>query len=492
MICYAYADRLSSKSRSEYSAEAFTLTTVVTHRSRNADPVWKGSVGVSSSSAHSHSSSNNSSSSHTNSNNNTDDSTTATATTIAAATTDDNAATSNGIVNGQNSSSSSNSTTNNSEHSDAQSAAVRQLLLAEMYARAVKQLTRLSLRCICEGGAPATSQAQFEVISGYLNVATGSHPRADLISDEQITAAIVQRFGAAALDPQELIGLRTAVRPSIRYVVTRLQCMLGFSLSAACASQFEDHPMAFCFTAQDLCGSSSSSSGSSSGTGSSCAAPPVIARVKHNVPLLPLAQAACLAAAAAALQRRSSYVTLVREHCAVFYLPLQERRGSRVAVNLGTGGVPLCGYYEGGVKHERVGPLLSNNSGSTSSSSSSGSSGGGGGSASSNRAVRLTPEGKGRVDTKRTADTLAPPSMRRYDTLYSCLYIIKACAVCVCSNEQCEKAVVVFTCVTRHLTHASQVLRTTAKYRVHSTLYRVALALPQLKSFRSTGSIIST
>jgi hypothetical protein len=428
MIYYAYADRLSSKSRSEYSAEAFTLTTVVTHRSRNADPVWKGSVGVSSSSAHSHSSSNNSSSSHTNSNNNTDDSTTATAATTVAAVTDDNAAATNGIVNGQNSSSSS---TNNSEHSDAQSAAVRQLLLAEMYARAVKQLTRLSLRCICEGGAPASSQAQFEVISGYLNVATGSHPRADLISDEQITAAIVQRFGAVALDPQELIGLRTAVRPSIRYVVTRLQCMLGFSLSAACASQFEDHPMAFCFTAQDLCGSSSSSSGNSSSTGSSCAAPPVIARVKHNVPLLPLAQAACLAAAAAALQRRSSYVTLVREHCAVFYLPLQERRGSRVAVNLGTGGVPLCGYYEGGVKHERVGPLLSNSS-SGSSSSSSGSSGAGG-SASSNRAVRFTPEGKGRVDTKRTADTLAPPSMRRYDSSYS--YSSVAWTVCVCGSE---------------------------------------------------------
>ena len=165
--------------------------------------------------------------------------------------------------------------------------------------------------------------------------------------------------------------------------------------------------MAFCFTAQDLCGSSSGSSSSSSSS-SSCAAPPVIARVKHNVPLLPLAQAACLAAAAAALQRRSSYGTLVREHCAVFYLPLQERRGSRVAVNLGTGGVPLCGYYEGGVKHERVGPLLSNSSSNSSSSTSSGC-----GSSSHNRAVRFTPDGKGRVDTKRTADTLAPPSMRR-------------------------------------------------------------------------------
>jgi hypothetical protein len=422
ICCPTNVVRLSSKSRSEYSAEALTLTTVVTYRSRNADPIWKGSVGVSSTILSHSSNSNSSSSSH--SNNNTDDSTTATAASTAAAA-DDNAATTNGVVNGQNSS----STPSNTEHSDAQSAAVRQLLLAEMYARAVKQLTRLSLRCICEGGAPATSQAQFEVISGYLNVATGSHPRADLISDEQITAAIVQRFGAAALDPQELIGLRTAVRPCIRYVVMRLQCMLGFSLCASCASQFEDHPMAFCFTAQDLCGScsSSSGSGSSSSTGSSCAAPPVIARVKHNVPLLPLAQAACLAAAAAALQRRASYVTLVREHCAVFYLPLQERRGSRVAVNLGTGGVPLCGYYEGGVKHERVGPLLSNSSSSSSS-----------GSSSSNRAVWFTPDGKGRVDTKRTADTLAPPSMRRYDRVCFHLYTIKPCAVCVCSDEQSE------------------------------------------------------
>lgn len=65
----------------------------------------------------------------------------------------------------------------------------------------------------------------------------------------------------------------------------------------------------------------------------------------------------------------------------------QERKGSRVAVNHGQGGIAISGYYVGPIKFERPGPIANDPL---------------------NRAVQLQPEAKCRIDTKNTGQLLAP------------------------------------------------------------------------------------
>lgn len=66
---------------------------------------------------------------------------------------------------------------------------------------------------------------------------------------------------------------------------------------------------------------------------------------------------------------------------------LQERKGSRVAVNHGQGGIRISGYFVGPIKFERPGPIVNDPL---------------------NRAVQLQPAAKSRIDTKNTGKLLAP------------------------------------------------------------------------------------
>lgn len=66
---------------------------------------------------------------------------------------------------------------------------------------------------------------------------------------------------------------------------------------------------------------------------------------------------------------------------------LQERKGSRVAINHGRGGVAISGYFVGPIKFERPGPIANDPL---------------------NRAVQLQPATKCYVDTKHTGKLLAP------------------------------------------------------------------------------------
>lgn len=65
----------------------------------------------------------------------------------------------------------------------------------------------------------------------------------------------------------------------------------------------------------------------------------------------------------------------------------QERKGSRVAVNHGLGGVAVSGYFIGPIKFERPGPIANDPL---------------------NRAVQLQPATQSYVDTKNTGKLLAP------------------------------------------------------------------------------------
>lgn len=65
---------------------------------------------------------------------------------------------------------------------------------------------------------------------------------------------------------------------------------------------------------------------------------------------------------------------------------MQERKGSRVAVNHGKGGIAISGYFVGPIRFERPGPISNDPL---------------------NRAVHLQPSEQCHIDTKHTGNILA-------------------------------------------------------------------------------------
>ena len=137
--------------------------------------------------------------------------------------------------------------------------------------------------------------------------------------------------------------------------------MAGLGLSRRCVATFNEEPSAFQFTTADV----------------ERPGP----RIKHNMSVLDFARAQLLATQAGE-RRARSYENLVVAHGASLYLKLAERRGSRVAFNKGSGGMPLNGAYSRAVKMEATGPIANDDM---------------------NRAVRFepkSPQGTARVDFK--------------------------------------------------------------------------------------------
>ncbi|CAM9260620.1 unnamed protein product, partial [Sphacelaria rigidula] len=199
-----------------------------------------------------------------------------------------------------------------------------------------------------------------------LNIITGSHEQSQNFWNERLLPSVLARFGELAVDHAEGCNVRFILQPCIMHIIQRIQDMMGFALSRACASHFCHHPCGFRFTTLDI------------------SHPPI--RVKHNVPMKELADASVLVLQANKV-RATSYVQLVQGAGPELYLTLQERKGSRVAVNHGKGGIAISGYFVGPVKFERPGPICNDPL---------------------NRAVHLDPATKCYVDTKHTGKFLAP------------------------------------------------------------------------------------
>ncbi|CAM9104826.1 unnamed protein product [Discosporangium mesarthrocarpum] len=200
----------------------------------------------------------------------------------------------------------------------------------------------------------------------FLNIVTGAHEMTDSFWKDDLLQHIRNHFGNTAIDEGEEDNLRLLLQDSTVYIVQRLQEMLGFSISNTCASHFYDQPSGFRFTTVDLSDA------------------PL--RTKHNVPMLEFAQASILVLRANKV-RANGYVQLVQDDGPELYLTLQERKGSKVAVNHGVGGIAFSGYYTNGIKFERLGPIVNDPL---------------------NRAVHLMPAMKCHIDTKNTGKVLAP------------------------------------------------------------------------------------
>lgn len=215
---------------------------------------------------------------------------------------------------------------------------MRLLLLAEMIARTAKNVLRLFLRTAARTMKTTSGRLHSFVVVEMLNMMTGAHDLSDNFWSNQLFYAVRSRYGRCSLEEVERVNLRKNSEVCLIYIMNRLIKMTGTRLTRTCLAQFNEEPVAFKFTVADI--------------EVGCAA----IRVKHNISVLDFARAHLLSTQA--LERRSqSYEQLVVNDGAVLYLKLNERRGSRVAFNRGTGGMPLCGSYGRAVKMESTGPI---------------------------------------------------------------------------------------------------------------------------------------
>ncbi|CBJ26303.1 Hypothetical leucine rich repeat protein [Ectocarpus siliculosus] len=199
-----------------------------------------------------------------------------------------------------------------------------------------------------------------------MNIVSGSHHRSHNFWSERLLPSIRSRFGELAVDHAEEGNIRLLLQPCIVYIIQRLQEMLGFALSTACSNHFYSRPCGFKFTTLDITNA------------------PM--RIKHNAPMKEVAEASMLVLRANKA-RATDYVQLVQMAQPELYLTLEERKGSRVAVNHGQGGIALSGYYVGPIKFERPGPIANDPL---------------------NRAVQLQSAAHCHIDTKNTGRRLAP------------------------------------------------------------------------------------
>jgi hypothetical protein len=216
------------------------------------------------------------------------------------------------------------------------SAELRLLLLAEIVARTLKNVLRFYLRAAATAMKGTSERLHAFIVAEFLNLATGSHENAEDFWSGQLFHAIRSRYGLVAVAEVERTNLRRSLEPAIVYVVNRIVTMLGLRLGRKCIALFNEEPAAFQFTTADL-----------EATGP---------RRKHNLSVLDFARAQLLSAQASE-RRARSYESLVLGDGAFLYLKLAERRGSRVAFNKGSGGLPLSGAYGRAVRMEAQGPI---------------------------------------------------------------------------------------------------------------------------------------
>eukprot|EP00752_Nemacystus_decipiens_P011884 g10537.t2 len=250
--------------------------------------------------------------------------------------------------------------------SDKNCAEIRRLLLAEMAARATKNMLRQLLRTSAAKSHTTAHQTQVLLTVESMNIISGSHQRSEYFWHERLLPSIRSRFGELSVDHAEEGNLRLLLQPCIVYIIQRLQEMLGFTMSAGCSNHFCNRPCGFKFTTLDISNA------------------PM--RVKHNAPMKDVADATVLVLRANKA-RATDYVQLVQMAQPELYLTLQERKGSRVAVNHGLGGIAISGYFIGPIKFERPGPIANDPL---------------------NRAVQLQPATQCHIDTKNTGKLLAP------------------------------------------------------------------------------------
>ncbi|CAN0309460.1 unnamed protein product, partial [Ectocarpus sp. 12 AP-2014] len=265
--------------------------------------------------------------------------------------------------------------------SDRNSLEIRRLLLAEMAARATKNMLRQLLRTSAAQSHTTAHQTQVLCVLltvESMNIVSGSHHRSHHFWSERLLPSIRSRYGGLAVDHAEEGNIRLLLQPCIVYIIQRLQVRpyrgrdpipdVPLLLERWTVKRLPlpfTHPLIVVLR-------------------------PRCYVIKHNAPMKEVAEASILVLRANKA-RATDYVQLVQMAQPELYLTLEERKGSRVAVNHGQGGIALSGYYVGPIKFERPGPIANDPL---------------------NRAVQLQAAAHCHIDTKNTGRRLAPMQSR--------------------------------------------------------------------------------
>ena len=122
-------------------------------------------------------------------------------------------------------------------------AQLRLLLLAEMAARAFKNVLRQYLRSAAFHTSAVVRRLQTYLVVQFFNIVTGAHARAEEFWREQLYHAIVLRYGPDAVSVVERQNVQLTLEPAIVYVLQRLQSMLGVRIQPATVAHFLDGPI---------------------------------------------------------------------------------------------------------------------------------------------------------------------------------------------------------------------------------------------------------
>ncbi|GBG31006.1 F-box/LRR-repeat protein 2 [Hondaea fermentalgiana] len=216
--------------------------------------------------------------------------------------------------------------------SERNSAQVRTLLLAEIVARALKQVTRIILRDLCRRLEAPSDISTVRTLVYVLNMVSGAARGADAFWSHDIITAVLERYGEATLSELEKLNLRTELETGggLVLMVKRFLSFFGTRLVPSSAERFQRTCQAagkgpssvFLFTSTDL--------------------EPVQCRVKHNLYLFDFCKGLELANNAKEIQE-ASYDDLLLRNAPTGYWPLAERPGSKLAINRGSTGLKMSG-----------------------------------------------------------------------------------------------------------------------------------------------------
>ena len=222
---------------------------------------------------------------------------------------------------------------------------IRDKLLLEMVLRSLKGLWRMYLRATTRIYGVTSEQPLRVVCMQFLNMVTGAHPRSEDLWNEEVLVQIEARFGIRAISSIEKQNISRYARrinfPRKAWpkTVLRLCDMMGIVISQSCAEKFLQDPRLFKFSLSDL--------------------QRVGPRVKHNLNLLNFSEAQLLSVRARNAQSLTYSQTLKvgKGGGPLLHLRLSERLASRIAFNLGSGGMGMSGYYSRTVVFEIETPI---------------------------------------------------------------------------------------------------------------------------------------
>ena len=221
---------------------------------------------------------------------------------------------------------------------DENSHELRLVFLGEMVARSVKSMIRLQMRAYSNKYKCSSTQYFRSLVCEYLNIISGGSPVADDVYQQSIYDNVRLRFGVLSIRPSEKLTLQRYLQPVIPFMISRLISMLGLRLSILCKCEFYERPVGFVFVSIDIMDVN-----------------PVI---KHNIPILPFAEAQLANIKAIEYEKFTYFNQILLDKPSIFFT-FSDRKGTRKAENKGYLGDNYGGDITRGCELEHNGPIFS-------------------------------------------------------------------------------------------------------------------------------------